>query len=186
MRGKGPRNSGAFSFDRGGGVLYTTRMDKNTQTDTNPTAVFMMGGPGSGKSYIANQRYTDLLTLDCDSIKAEHPDYDPKNPSALHEWSRQELASRLYATMADRQDFLYDGTGASAERYVQYIRQAQDLGYTVTLCYVRCSLRTALERNANRERVVPEWVVRDRHSTIATSFEIVSTVADNIVVVDNN
>ena len=148
-------------------------------------AVFMLGGPGAGKTWIRNRRYADLYVLDADEIKQEHPDYDPANPAALHAWSADELARRFISTIADGSSFVYDGTGSTAERYVAYIRQAQALGYNVTVCYVRVDLHTALTRNATRKRTVPESVVREKHSLIATSFEIVSAVADQTVVIDN-
>lgn len=155
-------------------------------TRATKTAVFMMGGPGSGKSYIRQQRYADMPVLDCDQFKMAHPDYDPKNPQALHAWSAQELVKAFHATIAAGTDFCYDGTGSTAERYVQYIRQAQALGYDVTLCYVKCSMRTAIERNRTRARTVPEDMLRDKHALIATSFEIISGHADHVVTVEND
>ena len=54
----------------------------------NKKVVFMLGSPASGKSTVAKKKYSDMVILDCDEIKKEHPDYDPKNPSLVHEWSR--------------------------------------------------------------------------------------------------
>ena len=150
-----------------------------------PRAVFMLGGPGAGKSYVRRRRFADLLVLDCDKIKRGHPEYDPMFPGRLHEWSKQEVMGRFQAALAARQEFVYDGTGSTAERYVAYMRMAQARGYKVTVCYVRVSLATALLRNATRERTVPESIVRDKHSLIATSYEIVSAIADEMIVVNN-
>ena len=146
----------------------------------------MVGGPGSGKSHTRKQRFgTEYDVLDCDSIKANHPDYDPKNPSLVHEWSSLELGKLFHATIGAGRDFVYDGTGGNAEKYVHLIRLAQSLGYHVTVCYVRCPLIIALRRNAARERVVDESIVRDKHAVIETSFELISPHADTVTVVDN-
>ena len=149
-------------------------------------AVFMMGGPASGKSRVRDIEYGHIeRVLDCDIIKASHPDYDPKAPYLVHEWSTGELVKELYATLNDGVSFVYDGTGAATERYVKYIGMAHELGYTVILCYVKTTLAVALERNRKRERTVPEYILRDRYSLLATSFDIVSGYADEIRVVNN-
>jgi len=155
---------------------------------SHPQAIFMMGGPGSGKGYVCSKLYGDsgIQVLDCDSIKAEHPDYDPKDPAPLHEWSAMELKRRFKTTVANGEDFIYDGTGSNAEKYAAMIKECQEMGFETTLVYVQCSLPTALKRNASRTRVVPEWIVREKHSTIATSFEIVSRYADTVNTVDND
>ena len=157
-------------------------MDNATQ----PRAVFMVGGTGAGKSYIRKRDFAGLTVLDSDSIKAEHSDYDPKNPQALHAWSRKILNERFISTIGARINFVYDGTGASAERYVHNIRLAVSLGYHVSICYVKVSLATALRRNANRERVVSESILREKHSLLATSFDIIAPEADEVIVVHND
>ena len=146
----------------------------------------MMGGPGSGKSYIRKQRFADLEVLDADSIKAALPNYDPKNPHLVHAQSAEELRRRFYAAVENGTEFVYDGTGSTAERYVNYIQTARDAGYHVTLCYVRCELEVALHRNSQRARTVPTDVVVDKHELIATSFNIVAPFAHEVITVDNN
>ena len=58
-------------------------------------------------------------------------------------------------------------------------------GLTVTLLYVAVSLETALARNAARERVVPEEIVREKAETMATAFEIAAREADEVEMVWN-
>ena len=145
----------------------------------------MMGGPGSGKSYQRKKLFGDEYDLlDCDTIKASHPDYDPKNPGALHTWSAQELVKLFHSTIGAQRDFIYDGTGGNAEKYVYLIQLAQSVGYHVTICYVRCPLTIALRRNAERERVVDEAMLRDKHSVIETSFAITAPYADTVTILE--
>jgi len=151
-----------------------------------PIAVFMMGGPAAGKSRVVSDRFEGWKVLDCDAIKAEHPDYDPKNPGALHAWSGEVLTRRFYAQLGTGESFVYDGTGANAERTVAWMEDAKAAGFEIVVCYVACRLTTALKRNAARERVVPEHIVREKYSVIATSFEIVSRYADRVEVVNND
>ena len=123
-----------------------------------------------------------------DALKQAHPDYDPKNPQDLHAWSRTEATREFFRYLGRETatDFVYDGTGTNVERYVSWINAAHDAGYQVEMVYVTCDLATALHRNANRDRVVPEDVVRAKHATVGTAFEILSRYADSVRVVNNN
>tara|TARA_R110000824_G_scaffold8899_1_gene40352 strand:- start:10367 stop:10855 length:489 start_codon:yes stop_codon:yes gene_type:complete len=157
---------------------------EDTTNKRQKTVTLMMGGPASGKSTVHKERYPDALVIDCDTFKEGHPDYDPKNPAALHVWSSLEATKAFHAALAGDDDFIFDGTGANAEKYVTFIAAAQGAGWHTRILYVACDLATALERNAGRDRVVGEDVVREKYSTIATSYEIVSRYVDEVVVVN--
>ena len=152
---------------------------------TQPTAVFMMGGPGSGKSFVRDRDFAGLAVVDCDSIKESHPDYDPKNPSALHEWSRIECVKAFFRALGGDDSFVYDGTGTNAEKMVEWMLKAQEAGFKVQLVYVKCPLQTALRRNQQRDRTVPESIVREKHAVVETTFKILTGYADEVTEVQN-
>lgn len=152
-------------------------------------AILTMGLPGSGKSTVVRDRYGDdhsYTLIDPDVVKAGHPDYDPKNPSALHAWSKAVTAAQLDDAIAAQRDVILDGTGTDPEKMVARIARMRDAGYEVTVLYVRVSLTTALARNAARVRTVPESVVRTKADMIQVSSEVVSSFADEFVIVDND
>lgn len=155
------------------------------QPTPQPLAVFMMGGPASGKTTIRQQLFPTTTTIDCDALKETHPAYNPKDPQALHVWSSQEAARAFYAALGTGEDVVFDGTGNTAEKYVAFIQAAHAAGYRADLIYVTCDLAEALRRNAARTRTVDEAIVRERHARVATSFEIVSRYADTSRVVRN-
>ncbi len=149
-------------------------------------AVFLMGGPGSGKSYVRKRDIQIETVLDCDRIKKTLPGYDPKNPMAVHEESRQRLQKQFFEAIAGTRSFVYDGTGSNAAKYERLMTQARQAGFKVEIVMVRCSLATALQRNKDRARTVPESIVRSKHATIAASFEAIRGQADLVRVVDND
>ena len=158
-------------------------------TNTANEMVFTMGLPGSGKSTSLGNM--GLLTthhvIDPDAHKARHPEYDPKQPELLHGWSSREAEKEFQgACAAGKGLFIVDGTGTNSDKMVRRIRQAQAMGFHCRLVYVRVTLATALERNAARERTVPESIVREKALDISTAYEIVSAVADSVVVYDND
>jgi len=157
--------------------------------ETQNEMVFTMGLPGAGKSTALTQLgLTDThYTIDPDTHKQAHPDYDPKQPELLHAWSSQQAEKEFLAACATGEGlYIVDGTGTNSDKMVRRIRQAQSMGFVTRLVYVRVALKTAIYRNANRERVVPEEIVREKSLDITTSFDIVSSVVDVVQVIDND
>lgn len=165
-------------------------MDSKQQNEGTKMArlVLMAGAAGSGKSYVRKNAadLRDLPVVDADSFKAAHPDYNPKDPGALHVWSSEKANEAFYASLATGTDFIYDGTGTKAEKYVKMIREAKAAGFTTEIVYVRVTLETSLERNANRERNVPVAIVHEQHELLPTAIEIISREADKMRTVDND
>jgi predicted ABC-type ATPase len=146
-------------------------------------AIIMVGGPASGKSTVVAQRFSYMRVINSDDFKTQHPDYNPEAPELVHAWSRRLAVKAVYQAMVEEVDFVYDSTGANVERLVDVMAQAGSQGYEVTIVYVPCDIRTALERNAQRDRKVPEWVVRDRYATVLVAVEILSRYADRVEVI---
>jgi predicted kinase len=150
------------------------------------SAIFMMGLPASGKTSVARIRFPEYRFLDCDAIKATHPDYNPKNPELLHAWSKAQLEVEFAQTLADQVDFVFDGTGTAFTALIEKIRKAELQGYRTKLVYVTVPLRVSLERNAKRTRVVPEHILIEKAEGITIAFEIVSKEVSDIEVIDNS
>ena len=147
--------------------------------------VIMAGLSGAGKSTVARARYAGLKTIDCDELKKLCKGYDPLNPAAVHEESKRLERIDLTKAICGDEDFIYDTTATNAERVVGIIKEAQEYGFWVELCYVKVSLKTALERNAKRERHVPEYIIREKNAVIGNALEILQGYVDSFVTVVN-
>lgn len=148
--------------------------------------IMTAGSPGAGKGYIIKKHYSDWNVIDCDKFKEQHPDYDPKNPGALHAWSSKECTKAIFAAIAADEDFIYDGTGTNIEKAVNFINQARLAGYEVEVVYVKVSLNTALKRNEMRERTVPADLLREKFATVSTAVDILSSYVDRVVTYNND
>ena len=148
--------------------------------------VIMAGLPGSGKSYVRSRKYADLKVVDCDELKKTIPGYDPKNPGAVHQQSKVLEAEAIYKKFGNGESFVYDTTATNWARLVKMIQDAKALGYEVELCYVKVSLKTSLYRNANRERVVPESLIKEKAALLPVALEVLSGYVDSYVVVNND
>lgn len=153
-----------------------------------PHAIMTMGLPGSGKSTVRNglANIAEFVIVDPDLIKESHADYDPKNPGALHVWSKKVAAAQLAVAIANDQNVIIDGTGTNTDAMVKNITDLQANGYTVEVLYVQVSLATAIQRNASRDRVVPVEIIREKAGLMATAVEIVSHYADRLTVINND
>jgi len=146
--------------------------------------VVMVGGPAAGKSSVAKAMFRDLPRVDCDEVKSEHPDYDPKKPWTVHEWSAAEALRRLMGYLSRGESVVYDGTGTNGERLAMLVGMARATGMRVTAVLVTCSVDTAVQRNAGRERVVPEAMLREKHAKVAETWPVVRGMVDAYEVVD--
>jgi len=147
---------------------------------------FTMGLPGAGKSRVIANDYATITRIDPDLVKAAHPDYNPKDPGALHAWSAAIAEEQFQVALGTDCDYVIDGTGTNSDKMVRRIRQAHAAGFTCTLVYVRVSVETAIARNAARARSVDVAIIREKALDIETAFSIVSAEADEAVIVNND
>jgi len=168
-------------------MSLTSIIIMNTKNITNQKKiVLMMGAPGAGKSFIADREFPNMLKLDADDIKQTHPDYDPKHPEEVHLWSMKVYDEKAEKLFAGNETFLLDGTGANSDNLLGRVYQARENGFKVVLVYVVCSLKTAIKRNEERPRTIPEHVVISKHKSVKYSFEIVAPEVDEVKVFRND
>lgn len=157
------------------------------RTNTQPEIVFTMGLPAAGKSTVSTSMFSSYKIIDCDSIKENHPNYDPSNPHILHAWSKVMVQGQFDAVLAlGRQNVIYDTTGTNAPRMSRQIMQAKRAGFKVSLLFVTCPLSVSIERNALRPRVVPQHIIEEKASTVSNVFNIIKHMVDSVQVVDNS
>jgi predicted kinase len=159
----------------------------NTLAPGTLKCVFLAGGPGSGKSTVAadvfaiasqgeksfsafglNYTSSDVQLehlLRLRNIDLHHLTQMEENPEtwALFNRLRQDAKRITNAYRAqilvERQGLIYDGTGADFEEKQQQKKTAEAHGYDCSMIFVQTDLATALQRNSERDRVLPEDVV---------------------------
>ena len=173
-------------------------------------AFFLAGGPGSGKSYVvrATTGGTGLRIVNSDDLFEKYLkdagfDMDMSTVKAEREKEERDKmrdrAKKLTRTrMGDvttgkggylegRIGLIIDGTGKDYDKIAKQATQLKQLGYDVHMIFVNTSLDTALERNAKRERTVPEDVAVKSWNAVQRNIGKFSQYfRQNFVVVDNN
>ena len=173
-------------------------------------AFFLAGGPGSGKSYVVRKTTggTGLRIVNSDDLFEKYLkdagfDMDMSTVKAEREKEERDKmrdrAKKLTRTrMGDittgkggylegRIGLIIDGTGKDYEKITKQATELKQLGYDVHMIFVNTSLDTALERNAKRERTVPEDVAVKSWNAVQRNIGKFSQYfRANFVVVDNN
>ena len=136
-------------------------------------AVFLMGGPGSGKSTVVNQlsfKALGLKIVNTDKsfetgLKKAGQTLDLKTvPAEIRDPIRKK-AKRQTTRMMDRYidgrlGLVFDTTSADSSKIKAYLTQLNHLGYESKMVYVSASLDNAQKRNASRARKLPPEIVK--------------------------
>ena len=132
-------------------------------------AVFMAGGPGSGKSYMSRAMLggSGLKVVNTDQaleyLMVKH-DLDPKMPDEeqadrdVQRGRAKELTNTRRGNYLDgRLGLIIDGTAKDYEKIAKAKKDLEDIGYETRMIFVNTNLETAQGRNMQRpERSVPE------------------------------
>lgn len=162
-------------------------------------AFFLAGGPGSGKSYVVRKTTggTGLRVVNSDDafeamlkkagLSLKMPPEEEVPRDAVRDRAKRVTAKRQDNYVDGRIGLIIDGTGRDYDKISKQATELKQLGYDVHMIFVNTSLDVALERNAQRDRSVPEPIVvkswKDVQSNIGKFSQYFRA---NFVVVDNN
>lgn len=136
-------------------------------------AVFLAGGPGSGKSFIVGK--TALTALGFKVINSDiafetalrKAGLKP-TPEDIYSPKGQEVRGRAKAltkrkmelAIDGRLGLVIDGTGKDYTKITNQAEMLRELGYEVAMIFVNTDLDTAISRNQKRERSLPDAEVK--------------------------
>jgi predicted kinase len=87
---------------------------------------------------------------------------------------------------AGRLGMIIDGTGDEVQKIKKKMEHAKSLGYDCYMVFVNTSLEVALERNRNRDRVLPDSLVTEIWKACQNNLGAFQTMfSGNFVIVDN-
>jgi len=163
-------------------------------------AIFMAGGPGSGKSYV--QRRTTgglgMKLINSDDIyeKMLKDAGLETTPEDIYSDQGQEIRGRAKATtkrmqgnfLDGRLGLIIDGTGKDYDKIATQVAGLKNLGYECYMIFVNTSLDTAQERNKMRKRTLPEKEVAAMWNAVQQNIGKFQRLFGNanMIIVDNN
>lgn len=164
-------------------------------------AVFLAGGPGSGKSFIVGK--TGLPAL---GLKVVNSDDAFENamkkagmsmkPDDIFSVKGQDIRGRAKALTGKRQamyitgrlGLVIDGTGKDFQKVKKQVKSMKDLGYDVAMIFVNTDLETAIDRDKTRERTLGEVEVTKYWKEVQRNIGAFQTMfgKKNMLIVDNS
>ena len=159
-------------------------------------AVFLAGGPGSGKTWVAkglfgipervNVSQTGMKMVNTDKeLKFLLKKYgfgtnldalpdevfdnltgDGPDASGLRSYAKELTGVRKKLYQNGRLGMIIDGTGDDYAKISKEKKELERKGYDCYMVFVNTTLEVALKRNKNRDRVLPEKIVVDSHREV--------------------
>ena len=180
-------------------------------------AFFMAGGPGSGKSFVATEIFgfpkseitavsyaTGLKLINNDNSferEMKKAGFDVGELAKLAEdpdqWAEvmkirntaKGITKKMQGNYINgRLGQVIDGTGKDFNRVKSSRSQYRDLGYDTYMVFVNTSLEVALDRNRNRERILPDAIVKKMWADVQNNIGKFSKLfgSKNMIIVDNS
>ena len=164
-------------------------------------AIYMAGGPGSGKSYVAFNvipKSSGLKTINSDDLfelGMKKNDLDPdlrkgytSKHTAVRTKAKQMTGKRQSIYMKGRLGLAIDGTGKDFNNIKTSSEMLKGFGYDTYMVFVNTSLEVALERNKQRQRSLPKALVIDSWNRVQNNIGKAQNYfgVNNFIVVDNN
>jgi hypothetical protein len=130
-------------------------------------AVFIAGGPGSGKSFVVQKSALQaigfvVINSDIAFERALKKAGLKSNPEDIFSVKGQEIRGSAKTVTAKKRELavqgrlgiVVDGTGRDFKKIKQQAEAIREIGYDVSMIFVNTDLKTSLDRNEKRERTL--------------------------------
>lgn len=161
--------------------------------------VFVIGGPGSGKSYVSRQlglNAMGFVTVNSDvafEYLMQKHNIDPKMPPEEKE-KRDSIRARAKEITGNKSDLAIegrlgvhiDGTGDDFDKVANLKKNFEKLGYESYLVVVNTKLEVARQRNQMRSRTVPDKIVVNSWYDVQDNIGRFANIFSNMSIIDNS
>ena len=163
-------------------------------------AIFLAGGPGSGKSYVVRRTTGGLgmkivnsddiyekMLKDAGMVTTPEDIYSDKGQEIRVQ--AKGVTARMRGNFLEgRLGLIIDGTGKDFDKIAKQVAGLKNLGYDTYMIFVNTSLDTAQERNKLRDRTLAEDEVTKMWNAVQQNIGKFQRLfgGKNFIVVDNN
>jgi hypothetical protein len=178
-------------------------------------AVFLAGGPGSGKTYVVKQLFgiPDRFNISMTGLKMVNSDKElkfllkkygfgteldkmpdevfkdltGKGGSGLRDFGKSLTKQRMKLYQQGKLGMIIDGTGHDFGKIQRMKKDLEDDGYDAYMIFVNTSLDVAQKRNKERDRVLPANIVKDSWTDVQKNLGAFQALfRGNFMIVDNS
>lgn len=177
-------------------------MDTGRKGDP-PQAIFMMGGPASGKTTLIDELMKGkpgFIHIDSDAIKKELPEYlfgvalGYRGIANTTNVSSGNIATRLSRrARSSGLNFIWDGTGAHRPGYEDSVKELRKKGYNLQLVAQHLPVNLGIQRSLARAelpismgggRFVPLEAIEGAYQKVPRNFEPLAKLFDSASITD--
>ena len=163
-------------------------------------AFFLAGGPGSGKTFVTRSAFagTGLKLVNSDAsferglkkagLSLKMPDEEEYFRNIVRAKAKMTTATQLDTYVQGRLGLVIDATGRDMNVINTQKRMLDQLGYDSYMVFVNTSLDVALQRNRNRPRSIPEYIVTNSWNGVQRNIGQFQRIfsPNRMLIVDNN
>ena len=163
-------------------------------------AFFLAGGPGSGKTFVTRSAFggTGLKLVNSDAsferglkkagLSLKMPDEEEYFRNIVRAKAKMTTSTQLDTYMQGRLGLVIDATGRDINIINTQKRMLDQIGYDSYMIFVNTSLEVALERNKNRPRSIPEYIVTNSWNAVQRNIGQFQRIfsPNRMLIVDNN
>ena len=163
-------------------------------------AFFLAGGPGSGKSFVTAGAFggTGLKTVNSDgaferglkkgNLSLKMPDEEEYFRDIVRAKAKMTTATQLDTYIQGRLGLVIDATGRDITTISGQKSMLDLIGYDSYMIFINTSLEVALERNKNRPRTIPEYLVKNSWNQVQRNIGTFQRIfsPNRMLIVDNN
>ena len=163
-------------------------------------AFFLAGGPGSGKTFVTRSAFggTGLKLVNSDAsferglkkagLSLKMPDEEEYFRNIVRAKAKMTTSTQLDTYMQGRLGLVIDATGRDINTINNQKSMLDLVGYDSYMIFVNTSLEVALERNKNRPRSIPEYIVKDSWNGVQANIGKFQRIfsPNRFLIVDNN
>ena len=163
-------------------------------------AFFLAGGPGSGKTFVTQSAFggTGLKLVNSDNaferglkkanLSLKMPDSEEYFRNIIRQRAKTTAGNMLDTYVQGRLGLIIDATGRDKDLVQRQVAMLRNIGYDCYMIFVNTSLDVALERNRNRPRSIPEYIVQKSWNGVQANIGQFQRVfsPNKMLVVDNN
>jgi cytidyltransferase-like protein len=167
-------------------------------------AIFLAGGPGSGKDYVMKQTLAGMGLQEINSdiafeflmkkagLDFKMPETERVERDVVRGRGKNISKEQQRLAIAGRRGIIINGTADDPEKIAMQKKEFEELGYDTMMVFVNTSDKVSKERNIARGdeggRTVPEDIRKDKWDACQAAMPVLKKLfgEDNFVAIDNS
>jgi len=163
-------------------------------------AFFLAGGPGSGKTFVTQSAFggSGLKLVNSDNafekglkkanLSIKMPDEEEYFRNIIRQRAKTTTGNQLDQYVQGRLGLIIDATGRDLPLVQRQVGMLRQIGYDCYMVFVNTSLDIALERNRNRPRSIPEYIVQKSWNGVQANIGQFQRIFSpmKMMILDNN